>query len=225
MSVIAKAAGRGNPVALLDCRATLAMTMKYVSAAILLLLAACATTPDPQPVPGWQALATDHDRQRLRDWRTAFTKALSQARAGGHAADLEREGRLLDPDAALGGPLPNGEYRCRVIKVGAKSEGLLDYIAYPAFRCRVSQDEALQHFDKLTGSQRHHGAIYPADQLRGVFLGTMVLGDETRAYQYGRDPERDLAGWVERIGERQWRILFPYPHYESTIDVVELIPE
>ena len=52
----------------------------------------------------------------------------------------------------------------------------------------------------------------------------MVLGDETRAYQYGRDPERDLAGWVERIGERRWRVIFPYPHYESTLDVIELVP-
>jgi len=200
------------------------MTMKMLPATILLVLSACATTPAPQ-MRSWQPVATDQDRERLRDWRTAFTEALAQARAAGHAADVEREGKLLDPDAALGGPIPNGNYRCRVIKVGAKSEGLLDYIAYPAFRCRISQDEALQHFDKLTGSQRHHGAIYPADQLRSVFLGTMVLGDETRAYQYGRDPERDLAGWVERIGERRWRILLPYPHYESTIDVVELIPE
>jgi len=200
------------------------MTMKMLPATILLVLSACATTPAPQ-MRSWQPVATDQDRERLRDWRTAFTEALAQARAAGHAADVEREGKLLDPDAALGGPIPNGNYRCRVIKVGAKSEGLLDYIAYPAFRCRISQDEALQHFDKLTGSQRHHGAIYPADQLRSVFLGTMVLGDETRAYQYGRDPERDLAGWVERIGERRWRILLPYPHYESTIDLVELIPE
>ena len=200
------------------------MTMKMLPATILLVLSACATTPAPQ-MRSWQPVATDQDRERLRDWRTAFTEALAQARAAGHAADVEREGKLLDPDAALGGPIPNGNYRCRVIKVGAKSEGLLDYIAYPAFRCRVSQDDALQHFDKLTGSQRHHGTVYPADQLRSVFLGTMVLGDETRAYQYGRDPERDLAGWVERIGERQWRILLPYPHYESTIDLVELIPE
>jgi hypothetical protein len=188
-------------------------------------LAACATTPAASPTPAWQAVATEADRTRLREWRTAFTRALSQARTGGHAADVEREGQLLEPDAALGGPIPNGEYRCRVVKVGAKSEGLLNYIAYPPFRCRISQQGNVQHFDKLSGSQRHHGTIYPADRLRGVFLGTMVLGDETRAYQYGRDPERDLAGWVERIGDNRWRLILPYPHYESTLDVVELVPE
>ncbi|MDP9421911.1 MAG: DUF4893 domain-containing protein [Pseudomonadota bacterium] len=199
--------------------------MKHLASALLLILAACATTQATPPMQGWQQAATELDRQRLRDWRTAFTRALEQARAAGHAADIQREGDLLSPDAALGGPIPNGEYRCRVIKVGAKSEGLLNYIAYPAFRCRISQQGKVQHFDKLNGSQRPHGTFYPADRLRSVFLGTMVLGDETVAYQYGTDPERDLAGWVERIGDNRWRIVFPYPHYESTLDVIELVPE
>ena len=189
-----------------------------------LALTACATTPVNPPTQDWQQIATSADRERLREWRTAFTRALEQARAGGHAADVVREGKLLEPDAALGGSIPNGDYRCRVIKVGAKNEGLLNFVAYPAFRCRISQQGTLQHFDKLTGSQRHHSTIYPGDRLRGVLLGTIVLGDETRAYQYGRDPERDVAGWVERIGERRWRVLLPYPHYESTLDVIELVP-
>ena len=198
--------------------------MRILLAIAAMSITACATTQATTQVPAWQSVATEDDRQRLRDWRAAFTRALDQARAT-NAADLAREGRLLEPDAALGGPIPNGEYRCRVIKVGAKNEGLLNYVAYPAFRCRISQQGRLQHFDKLSGSQRHHGAIYPADQLRSVFLGTLVLGDETIAYQYGRDPERDLAGYVERIGERRWRLILPYPRYESTLDVIELVPE
>mgnify|MGYP003575205675 CR=1 FL=1 len=200
------------------------MTMRHFTLAILFALSACTTTREVAPTPAWQMAATEADRARLRDWRGAFTRALEQARAAGHGAEIVREGALLDPDAALGGPVPNGDYRCRVIKVGAKSEGLLDYIAYPAFRCRIDQG-APQRFTKLTGSQRQVGQIYPADQLRSVFLGTMVLGDEAQAYQYGVDAERDLAGWVERIGDRRWRIIFPYPHYESTLDVLELVPE
>ena len=190
-----------------------------------LLLTACATTQATPPTQRWQAVATDSDRQRLRDWRTAFAKALGQARAGGHAEDVAREGRLLDPDGAIGGvPIPAGGYRCRTIKVGAKGDGMLDYVAYPAFRCRIEHGKA-QRFTKLNGSQRPVGLIYPGDALRQVFLGTLVLGDETQAYQYGRDPDRDLAAWVERIDERRWRMVFPYPHYESTLDVIELIPE
>jgi hypothetical protein len=198
--------------------------MRILAALAVLSIAACATTQATPAVQRWQEVATPEDRERLRDWRTAFTQSLEQAKAGGHAAEVANEGVLLNPDAALGGPIPNGEYKCRVIKVGTKSEGMLNYVSYPAFRCQIEHGKA-QRFTKLNGSQRHVGLIYPADQLRQVFLGTLVLGDETQAYQYGRDRERDLAGWVERIGDRRWRMVLPYPHFESTLDVIELVPE
>jgi hypothetical protein len=66
--------------------------------------------------------------------------------------------------------------------------------------------------------------IFPGDALRQVLLGTLVLGDETRAMQYGRDTDRDVAGYVERIGPNRWRLIQPYPHFESLIDVLELTP-
>lgn len=198
--------------------------MRILASISLLAVASCATTRATPPTQTWQEVATPEDRVRLRDWRSAFTRALEQARAANHGAEIAREGALLEPDAAVGGPVPNGDYRCRVIKMGAKSPGMLDYIAYPAFRCRIEQGKA-QRFTKLTGSQRHVGLIYPSDQLRQVFLGTLVLGDETQAYQYGRDLDRDVAGWVERIGESRWRVVLPYPNYESLLDVIELVPE
>ena len=196
-------------------------TLAYLA---LLAVASCATTQEAAPLPTWQEVVTSHDRVRLRDWRTAFTRALEQSRAANHSAEIESEGALLDPDAAIGGPIPNGDYRCRVIKVGAKSQGLLEYVTYPAFRCRIEQGQA-QRFTKLSGSQRQVGLIYPADQLRQVFLGTLVLGDETQAYKYGTDGDRDVAGWVERIGDNRWRMVLPSPRYESLLDVIELVPE
>ena len=66
-------------------------------------------------MPTWQEVVTSEDRVRLRDWRTAFTRALEQSRAANHSAEIESEGALLEPDAAIGGPIPNGDYRCRVI--------------------------------------------------------------------------------------------------------------
>src|SRR4249919_2472093 len=151
---------------------------RAILAAILVSLTACATTQATPPTPNWQAVATEGDRQRLRDWRTAFAKALDQARSGGHAVDIANEGKLLDPDAAIGGvPIPNGEYRCRTVKVGSRDERLLNFVAYPPFRCRIEQGR-MQRFSKLTGSQRRVGRIYPADSLRQIFLGTIVLGDE-----------------------------------------------
>ena len=83
----------------------------------------------------------------------------------------------------------------------------------------------MMSFAKLTGSQRPIGMFLPfPGQQRMVFLGTLQLGDEQRALQYGRDRERDMAGVVERIGDNRWRLVLPYPAFESTLDVIELVP-
>ena len=132
---------------------------------------------------------------------------------------------MLRPDAALAGAaLPNDIYRCRVLKLGSQGAGGLAYIAYPAFDCRVRAEGGRQHFAKLSGSQRPVGHVYPEGDARGVFLGTLMLGDEGTAMRYGRDRERDMAGVVERIGPRRWRLVLPRPRFESIIDVIELVP-
>ena len=173
----------------------------------------------------WHVIATPEDRVRLRDWRASFVEALGDARRSGAGAKITAEGALLSPDSALPGPgLPDGTYNCRVTKLGAKSAGLLDYIVYPSFICRVRPERGIQGFAKLAGSQRHVGLIFPDDALRSVFLGTLMLGDENRALQYGGDPDRDVAGYVERIGPRRWRLILPRPAFESKIDVIELTP-
>ena len=203
--------------------------MRLVLSAALLACAGCAALEPATHVVhaerGWRSAATEADRERLREWRGAFVSALAAAREAGHGSDIEREGALLDPDAALPQPaIPNGLYRCRVIKLGAKSPGMLDYVAYPWFTCRVQQEGELQAFSKLTGSQRHVGLIFPQDQLRLVVLGTLMLGDEERAMHYGVDPERDVAAFVERIGPQRWRLVMPSPTFESQLDVMELLP-
>ena len=203
--------------------------MRFALSAALLACAGCASLEPPTHVVhadrGWRTAATDADRERLREWRGTFVSALAAARSAGHGADIAREGALLDPDAALPQPaLPNGLYRCRVVKLGAKSRGMLDYVAYPYFSCRVQQEGQLQAFSKLTGSQRHVGLIFSQDQLRQVFLGTLMLGDEQRAMHYGVDPERDVAAFVERVGPERWRLVMPSPNFESQLDVMELLP-
>jgi hypothetical protein len=197
----------------------------------LLFLSACGTVRQsagmvPQWSNDWRQVATDNDRKRLRDWRKAFVEGLDAARRSGHSAEIAREGALLDPDAAqASGPIPNGTYSCRVIKLGAKSQDLLDYVSYPPFVCRIEQERDLQGFAKLTGSQRPVGLIFAGDALRHVLLGTLVLGDEREARQYGQDETRDIAAFIERIGPNRWRMVMPRPAFESQVDVVELIPE
>jgi hypothetical protein len=200
--------------------------------AVSLQGSACATQESPDaPCPearaptDWRMLATEDDRRRVREWRDAWTEALDQARAAGHETDIGREGPLLDPDAALGDPLPPpGDYNCRTIKLGSPPPGLLYYVAYPAFHCRVAVAGQRIDFTKITGSQRPLGRLFADNDRRLIFLGTMQLGDERRAFQYGTDQDRDLAGLVERVGDNRWRLVFPYPHFESLLDVVELTP-
>ena len=204
--------------------------MRLAPLLALALLPACSVVQSsagmvPEWSRDWHQVATDYDRARLRDWRKSFAEALASARAAGHDAEIAKEGALLDPDAALGGgPIPNGMYACRVIKVGAKTPGLLDYVSYPPFVCRIRQERDLQGFAKLTGSQRQVGLIFPGDAIRQIFLGTLVLGDEREAMQYGQDKSRDVVGFIERIGPSRWRLVMPAPAFESRLDVIELVP-
>jgi hypothetical protein len=202
--------------------------MTPLAAAASLLLALAAAAPEVVPAApgvGWQSVVTADDRRRLRNWRDAWMEALPKARAGGGGEEIGRDGALFEPDTALAQVAPPpGDYSCRTIKLGAAGPGLLDYVAYPAFRCRIRMRGSRLEFTKLTGSQRPVGTIFPENSRRMVFVGTLVLGDESRALRYGRDRERNLVGVLERIGERRWRIAFPYPHHESLLDVIELVP-
>jgi len=195
------------------------------------LLAALAVLATAAPAPArrdadatdWRRAATESDRIRLRGWRTAWMKALGQARAGGAGKEIDGLGELADPDHSIAEPtLPDGDYRCRTIKLGSQGRAVLTYVAYSYFRCRVSAGGT--QLAKLDGSQRLAGRIYGDTDARSIFLGTLILGDEERSYAYGRDEARDMAGVVERVDAKRWRIAFPYPAYESVLDIVELVP-
>jgi hypothetical protein len=204
--------------------------MRWPLFIIAALLPACSLIEQPAAMiprwtTAWREAVTANDENRLRDWRKSFTAALAAARKSGHSAEIAAEGPLLDPDAALGPPpIPNGSHRCRVIKLGAKSQGMLDYVAYPAFPCRIAPERGIQSFSKLGGSQRIVGLVFSGDAMRQVLLGTLALGDEQRAMQYDQDETRDVAGFIERIGPNRWRLVMPEPHFESRLDVMELVP-
>jgi len=80
-------------------------------------------------------------------------------------------------------------------------------------------------FVKSSGSQRPVGRLFADSPRRMVFLGTLQLGDERQILAYGSDPQRDMVGILERIGDNRWRLVFPRPAFESVIDVMELVPE
>lgn len=210
-------------------------TIWVFAVALGVTLGACRTVVPPVPpssvdVPveetgSWRATATDADKERIRGWYGSWQAALADARAKGFGADIDREGVLLQPMAALPNPhVPAGDYRCRTVKVGAQGRRDLAYIGYGWFRCRVAPEQGLSSLTKLSGSQRPVGLIFPDNLKRQIFLGTLELGDEKMAVNYGSDRMRDMAGLVERIGDNRWRLVLPAPAYESLLDVIELVP-
>ena len=196
---------------------------------LLLLLGGCRTTADPdaenRQVFNWRLRATEVDRGRLRGWRDAFVEGLREARGAGNSAEIEREGVLLDPDAALAQPqIPAGRYACRTIKLGRRDPTGLAYVSYPRFECEVIVEAGVVRFVKRTGSQRPHGILYDDTPRRMIFIGTLLLGDEARPLDYSFDRERDMIGLLERIGDSRWRLVLPRPNFESDLDVIELVP-
>ena len=208
-------------------------TIGILALALVASLGGCRTLPaippsaaDAPPATGtWRATATTPDQERIRGWYSSWQAALGDARVKGFGADIDREGVLLQPLAALPNPhLPSGDYRCRTIKLGAQGRSGLSYVAYGWFRCRVAPEQGLSSLSKITGSQRPMGLIFPDNLKRQIFLGTLELGDEKMAVNYGSDRMRDMAGLVERIGDNRWRLVLPAPAYESLLDVIELVP-
>lgn len=198
--------------------------------AAAILVAGCAGSKQllsqeetPQDID-WRKVATPHDRTRLRQWRQAWVEALAMARAAGAAKPMARDAMLLDPDRSLpGARLAAGRYRCRVVKLGAREAAAPAMATRDWTRCVVATTAGRTTFS-LDGDQRLHGYLFDDTDARQVFLGTLALGDETRPMRYGRDARRDAAGFVERIGAARWRLILPYPGFESTLDLVDIVP-
>jgi len=211
------------------------------TAAIVTLLCGCAALAGcggkerPKPAGGahaaaiapdqnWRLIATDDDRNRLRGWRDTWLAAVDKARKGGRGADIDGLHELADPDRALTEPLPPaGAYRCTVYKIGANGTAMADFTRFEPTECEFDASGGLLEFRKTGGVQRPDGLLYP-DGARAVFLGTMVYGDEDRPFRYGQDRLRDMAGYIERIGEKRWRLVLPAPRFESMLDIIEIVP-
>lgn len=204
------------------------------------LLASCATTPPPPPPPppsvpdapsgavlsDWRGVITASDRDRYQRRDAAWTLAMQQARRQPGSGDLSALGDLIVPGAARPSVTPPvGAYRCRTIKLGSQGgEEGLGYVVYGWFACRIEQTAGGLKFSKLTGSQRPSGLLYPENDRHMVFLGSMALASEPAARTYGRRPDRDMVGVIERIGEQRWRLAIPWPANESNLDLIELVP-
>lgn len=211
--------------------------LSAVAVLATLSLSACATPPGPPPPPGgpggsgpvlrdWRGIVTATDRDRYARRDAAWSLALQQARRQRGSGDLNSLGDLIEPDARRGSVRPPaGDYRCRTVKLGSQGgEDGLGYVVYGWFACRIEQTPNGLKFVKLTGSQRPSGLLFTEDDRHMVMLGSMALASDPPANSYGQRPDRDLIAVLERIGERRWRLVIPWPQNESNLDLIELVP-
>ena len=199
--------------------------MKAVAALAVLLALAPSMAAAGEPRGDWRQVVTAADRQRLRNWRTAWMTALADARGGADAATVAADPALFDPDAGLvdGAMPPPGDYRCRLIAIGARP-GARALASGGWGRCHIADGGAPRPLTGLDGIQRPAGLIYADSEHRAIFLGTAMFPDERRPATYAHAAGRDMAGVVERIGERRWRLALPYPRFGSALDLIELAP-
>jgi hypothetical protein len=220
-------------------RPTVRSLVRGLALAAVVAVAACASTPPPPPPPApptaggsgavlmdWRGIITAADRDRYQRRDAAWTLALQQARRQRGSGDFDSLGALIEPGAGRADVAPPaGNYRCRTVKLGSQGgEDGLGYVVYGWFACRIEQTPRGLKFTKLTGSQRPSGLLFPEDDRHMLLLGSMALSQEPAANSYGRNPERDLVAVVERIGDARWRLVLPWPQYESNLDLIELVP-
>lgn len=189
---------------------------------ISLLLAAFAGLASAAQA-GWQDDASPYDVNRLSKLDEAKAKGLSEAQAGG---DMTTIRAVLDPSPqGVSAAVLMGGWRCRTIKLG----GLTPYVVYSWFRCRISDRGGALYFEKISGSQRIAGALYPYESGGYVLLGAnSVKGEPPHRYSGNHasvgaqaTPD-DAIGLLVATGPGHARIEFPYPVQESTFDVIEL---
>ncbi|MES2056193.1 MAG: DUF4893 domain-containing protein [Pseudomonadota bacterium] len=192
------------------------------------LTAGCATTRNHTSVvveasaqpSGWESVATPEDLVRLEALpsRWAAARAAVPKRL---ASKLAAEGPLVQPDAALDLPaLPPGPYRCRLLRFGGRAA----FTSFAPDFCYVEGDTKSLSFTKQTGTILPGGWVYADTNKRQVFLGTFRNGAEKIAPSYGHDPERDVAGVIERVGPFRWRFVLAHAGKGALLDLYELVP-
>ncbi|MEQ8598947.1 MAG: DUF4893 domain-containing protein [Devosia sp.] len=168
--------------------------------------------PDAAPI-------TPFDGDRMTGFEAARSRGLAEALLSDSAADRELVSTLFAPGETPISQMPDGNYRCRTIKLG----GLLPLTTYTYFACTVSN--AGTRIEKLTGSQRFSGDLLPSNGGGLFYWGALHYGDET-PMDYDADPERSQVGCLYKVAGKpeRYRLELPFPRFESTHDVIELVP-
>ncbi len=164
------------------------------------------------------SLITPSDKMRLEKYEETRKAALAQSIKGDEGDLAELNAVITRPAVAFTGQGFEGEWKCRVLKIGGDLGAL---VVYSWFKCRVTDDGSGLLLEKLTGSQRTKGRIFDDGEKRAIYIGAGFVNNE-EAPAYGRGPQTDQAGYAFRTGPDDWRIEFPAPYFELKLDILEL---
>jgi len=182
-----------------------AIRVGTVLGAMTVLLFVGLATADEGADASWSDLIHPEHQASIveADDRAAAVNAAVKPQYQDALADLDQVRQLLAAKA-LPAPLDEltGTWRCRSVQINN-----LGVFAYPFFRCRIVGDASALHFDKLNGSQRRSGRLFPAAGDTRVFLGGATVNDDPRkSYSALENPaaaarESDSVGVLRKIGD------------------------
>lgn len=189
-------------------------------------LSLCAVLVLSSPASaGWREQATPADLKRFDKIDEARAQALNEVGRAVSAHDLSIIDSVVHaPVVPAKGAALAGDWRCRTIKLG----GMTSHVIYGWFRCRIAEKDGVLTLDKLTGSQRMQGTLYPQGDAF-VYLGASSVKGEVPPRYSGNGASAgaastpdDQIGLFTALADGRARLELPYPMQESTFDVLEL---
>ena len=191
------------------------------NAPIVALALSLASTP---VFAGWRDEASPADVERIEQLPQIRQAALDDAQHGQGRGDWHVIPRVMQPEGrAIPAQALIGNWRCRQLKLGRMSS----YMVYDGwFSCTIRQHNGGLVLQKMNGSQRFMGMLYPENGA-WVYLGAWsAKGEPWHSYSGASasvgasvTPD-DQIGLLTGIGDNHLRLEIPSVQ-ESLLDVVE----
>jgi hypothetical protein len=200
------------------------MGVRTVKISTALVLSLAALSIPSIALAGWQDQVSPADLDRLGHLAQIRDAALADAGHGRGRGDGRVIARVMQPDGhAINANDLIGHWRCRQIRLG----GMAPYMVYDRwFDCNIRASDNGLLLDKMNGSQRFAGRLFPENGA-WVYRGASSVRGEPRHNYSGASPALgaqvtpdDQIGLLAGIGDNHLRLEIPAVQ-ESLLDVVE----
>jgi len=171
----------------------------------LIALAALCAAGAAAAQADWQARIRADDRARLERWAGDVHDIYVQLQpAEFHGISPLTVRQLLDREAvALDLRALPGNWRCRNVQFGQRG-----VFGYPPFQCRIRQTPQGLFFEKISGSQRLSGQLYPDGAQHLVLLGGATVNQDPQRDYRGDGNREDVVGRLYQTGRNRLMLVF-----------------